>query len=325
MALKVLWLHEKSASYARELDLPPELEIRFATAEAAEADAELRDWPTVLVAGTPSEALLDGANLTRVVVPWAGVGRGLRERLLKRPHLAVQNSHYNDSMVAQHALALLLACSNKIVAADRLMRQGDWGNDTDARYLGVQLEGRVALLLGYGAIGKALRPLLEALGMEVRAYRRRPEADADLIQYGEGQLLEALAAADAVMVSLPATPATLGLMGEAEFGVLKETAIVVNVGRGPVVDEEALYRALKEERILGAGIDVWYRYPDAERRAPTYPSSLPFHELENVVMSPHRGNDVRDWPLAAAKDVLVTLRELAAGRQRNVVDLESGY
>ena len=322
MSLKVLWQDDTTARPARELDLRAALEVRFA--DAAEAHAA-RDWPDVLVCGDPSEEQLDGARLRRVVVPWAGVGARLRERALARPHLTVHNSHFNDAMVAQHALALLLAVTNRVVAADRAMRRGDWGDDHDERHLGVQLAGKVALLVGYGAIGRALRPSLEALGMEVRAYRRRPRADGSVREYGPGKLHEALAAADAVVVSLPATPDTEGLLGAAELARLKPTAALVNVGRGKVIDEEALYRALDAGRLLGAGIDVWYRYPKREPLERVFPSAYPFQELDNVVMSPHRGNDVRDWQRVAARDVLATLTALAAGEERNRVDLESGY
>lgn len=322
MSLKVAWLHDKSTPYARELTVPPGTEVRFMTEEEA---LEHPDWANVLVAGNPGEPLLDGANLQRVIVPWAGIARALRQRAAARPHLTVQNSHYNGAMVAQHAVALLLACSNRIVSADRAMRRGDWGSDVDDSHLGVQLTGRVALLLGYGSIGMALRPLLEALGMEVRAYRRRPDPDSDVKQYGEGRLHAALAQADAVIVSLPATPATTGLLGAAELALLKPTAVLVNVGRGPVVDQAALYGALAEGRLLGAGIDVWYNYPKGEERTGVFPSDYPFQDLDNVVMSPHRGNDVQDWPLAAAEDVFETLELLVAGEERNVVDLESGY
>ena len=322
MATKVTWLHSKSKPYAQQLPVPPGTEIRYMTKGEAESQT---DWPDVLVAGDPSEALLDGSNLKRVIVPWAGVADSLRERANARPHLKVHNSHYNGAMVAQHALALLLASSNRIVAADRAMRQGDWGSDVDGSHLGVQLGGKVALLLGYGSIGKALRPLLEALGMEVRAYRRRPEKDAEVRQYGPEELLEALAQADAVLVSLPATTATVGLLGARELAQLKRTAVLVNVGRGAVIDERALYDVLAQGRILGAGIDVWYRYPKGEERTGVYPSEFPFQDLNNVVMSPHRGNDVLDWPLAAAEDVFETLAALERGEARNLVDLTSGY
>lgn len=322
MATNVLWYYDGTPPPASRLPQPPGLQIEFANPTRAE---ELRDWPAVLVAGDPSESLLDGAALTRVVVPYAGVGSKLRQRALQRPHIRVHNSHYNGAMVAQHALALLLACSNRIVSADRAMRRGDWRTDTDERDLGVQLAGGVALLLGYGAIGQALRPLLEALGMEVRAYRRRPQADAGIRQYGQDQLPAALTEADAVIVSLPATPATEGLLGAAELALLKPTALLVNVGRGKVIDEAALYAALARGAFMAAGIDVWYRYPKDRSAERLFPSAHPFQELDNVVMSPHRGNDVRDWQLAAARDVLLTLSELAAGRERNLVDLSAGY
>ncbi len=322
MSLKVLWQDERSAEAARHMQLPPSLEVRFVGPEEALAE---RDWPEVLVCGNPPAELLDGAALQHLVVPWAGVGVALRERARQRPHVRVHNSHYNDGMVAQHALALLLACSNRIVKADRAMRRGDWGNDVDDDNLGVQLSGKVALLLGYGAIGRAMRPLLEALGMEVRAFRRRPSGSGELREYGPDELHEALSEADAVIVSLPGTPATEGLLGAAELAQLKETAVLVNVGRGKVIDEEALYRALAEGSILGAGIDVWYQYPKRQPLERVFPSAFPFQELPNVVMSPHRGNDVQGWQEAAARDVLKTLAALAEGEERNRVDLESGY
>lgn len=328
MATKVLWLHDKSVPYLQNLQAPDSLEIRVVKqAEAPEEGEALRDWAEVLVAGNPSESLLSGTNLKSVIVPFAGVVNTLRERAKLRPHLTVHNSHYNREMVAHHAVALLMACAYRIVPADRAMRNGDWGSDFEGPSLGMFLPGRVALLVGYGSIGSALKPLLEALGMEVRAYRRAPTEDESIIQYSGDQLTEAMAEADVVMVSLPATPHTVGLIGPKQMAALKSTAIVVNVGRGPVIDEKALYDALASGSIMSAGIDVWYRYPEAGKRNDhqAYPSQYPFQDLNNVVMSPHRANDVIDWPLAAAKDVLKTLEELAAGRSRNAVNLELGY
>ncbi len=328
MATNVLWLHDKAAAYLNRLAVPGTLDIRVVKDDESDGEAEaLRDWAEILVAGNPSERLLSGARVRSVIVPWAGVGNTLMERVKARPHLSLHNSHYNSLMVAHHAVALLMACSYRIVAADRALRNGDWGSDFEGPSLGVFLPGKVALLVGYGSIGTAARPLLEGLGLEVRAYRRTPVEGADIVQYGEGQLREALSEADVVLVSLPATPHTVGLLGADELAALKSSAILVNVGRGPVVDEEALYRALESRSIMAAGIDVWYRYPEKGKRAghQTFPSRFPFQDLDNVVMSPHRANDVRDWPLVAARDVLTTLEELAVGRTRNRVDLELGY
>lgn len=324
MALRVLWQDEKTDQPARTLDVPAGLDIRFA-ADEAEAVA-MRDWPAVLVAGNPSAEQLAGANLERVVVPFAGIAARLRETALSHGQIVVHNSHYNGAMVAQHALALLLACANRVVAADRLLRSGDWGSDTDPRSLGLNLQGKVALLLGFGSIGRALLAPLQSLGMEVRTYRRNPRPNSQPPSYGRAQLSEALKVADVVIVSLPATPATVGLLGASELALLKEDAILVNVGRGKVIDEEALYQALQSGGIRAAGIDVWYQYPKGEGgRRNTLPSRFPFQDLANVVMTPHSANDVVSWRLAAASDVMKTLAALTRGELRNVVDLESGY
>lgn len=324
MALRVLWQDDKTDQPARTLEVPAGLELRFAADE--DEALTMRDWPTVLVAGNPNPEMLAGAKLERVVVPYAGVAARLREAALQHGGVTVHNSHYNGYMVAQHAVALLLACANRVVADDRLLRAGDWGSDTDSRSLGQNLQGKLALLLGFGSIGQALLAPLQALGMDVRAYRRNPTANSHPPSYGPEQLPRALSEADVIIVSLPATPSTVGLLGATELALLKESSILVNVGRGAIIEEEALYRVLENRSIYAAGIDVWYQYPkgEAERRD-TLPSKFPFQELDNVVMTPHSANDVTAWQLAAARDVMGTLAALTRGEPRNVVDLESGY
>ncbi len=320
--LKVLWRNPKTEDAVRKLPLPDGVELRFAAGEVSDDD---RDWAEVLVAGSPPVRLLDGTNLRHVVVPFAGVAPELRARALERPHLSVHNSHYNAAMVAHHALALAMACAYRTVAADRALRRGDWGDDTAAEHSSTFLPGKVALLVGFGHIGKALVAPLSALGMDVRAWRRRPTDDG-VPTYGPAELSQALAEADLAVVSLPATPETEGLIGPEELGTMKRSAILVNVGRGSVIHEEALYRALAEHRLRAAGIDVWYRYPEHRGKlARVFPSDFPFQELDNVVMSPHRGNDIMEWREASARDALLTLAALARGESRNPVDLTSGY
>ena len=172
----------------------------------------------------------------------------------------------------------------------------------------------------------ATAPALAALGLELVAFRRRPEPGADVPQVGPAGLKDALAAADVVVCTLPLTPGTEGLIGAEELAAMKPTAILVNVGRGGVIAEEPLYRALAEGRLFGAGLDVWYVYPgsDEERRS-TLPSRFPFHELDNVVMTPHSANDVRGWREAAVRDVFATLAAIARGEERNLVDPAQGY
>lgn len=326
--LNVLWRSRQTARAIEEAlaadAVPGGLRIRVVT-EAERAEAE-KDWPAVLVDGNPTPALLAGANLQTVVVPFAGVSDRLRGAALDRAHLSVRNSHYNARMVAQHAAALLLAVANRVIAADAGLRRGDWGELGAQANLGVNLDGKRALLLGYGAIGQALAPTLSSLGMDLVVFTRSGTAAHGTPVVGPATWREALTAANVLICTLPATSETIGLVGAAELAALPERAIVVNVGRGPVVDEDALYLALAQGRLFGAGLDVWYRYPeDAPSRANTLPASRPFFELANVVMSPHRADEVEGWQSHAVSDVLETLADVLAGGQRNVIDLSRGY
>lgn len=325
MALRVLWTHAVSGEAALEVAPPSGVEV------VIELDRERalrhKDWAQVLVDGGPPEELLDGADLRHVVVPYAGLGGRLRGYLLERPHLKVHNSHFNDGMVAQHAVALVLAVASRIASTDASLRRGDWGPaERDTAGLGVYLRGKNCLLLGYGSIAKAAAPALEALGMTLTAFRRRPSADGPVPQVGEDGLQEALATADVVLCSLPLTDATRGLVGARELAAMKETAILVNVGRGAVVDEVSLYEALADRQIFGAGIDVWYAYPpNDDERGDTLPANVPFWELDNVVMTPHSANDMLGWRDESARDVMETLAALARGEERNAVDPGQGY
>jgi len=326
--LRVIWRARETAAALDELlaagGVPSGIDVRLLT-DLAAAELE-KDWADALVDPSGRESLLDGANLRTVVVPYAGVPDRLRRAALERRHLTVRNSHYNGTMVAQHAAALLLAVANRVVYADGLLREGNWGDKGEAHNLGVNLVGKRALLLGYGTIGRALGPILRSLGLDVTAFTRSGRAPDGVTVVGPDGWRTALGTADVVVSSLPATPETIGLVGEAELAAMPRGAIVVNVGRGPVIDEGALYRALRSGHLFGAGLDVWYRYPeDRAGRAETLPASEPFHRLDSVVMSPHRADEVSGWQRHAVADVLETLQDVLRGGRRNVVDLVGGY
>lgn len=324
----MLWRSRETASALEKVvadsALPEGLRVRVASA-SARAEAE-KDWPQVLVDGNPSETSLAGANLKAVVVPYAGVSETLRLAAQANAHLSVHNSHYNAKMVAQHAAALLLAVTNRVIPADAGLRLGDWGMKGTTANLGVNLDGKRALLLGHGSIGRALAPTLTSLGLSLSAFTRSGKAADGLRAVGPGTWREALSTADVVICTLPATPETIGLVGEAELAALPDRAIVINVGRGPVIDENALFLALASGRLFGAGLDVWYRYPEHRHsRSRTLPATRPFHELTNVVLSPHRADEVEGWQRHAVADVLLTLQALMVGGNRNLVDLSRGY
>lgn len=319
----VLWRSRLGADEVRTEPAPKRARIVVDEGAGAESAAGAR----ILVDGDPPEELLDVATLERVIVPYAGVRAGLRERIASRPHLTLHNSHFNAPFVAQHAFALLLACAARLPRYDGALRSGDW-SDPDGP-ASVHLAGKTALLVGYGAIGRALLPMLRGVGMAPEALRRRPREDgAGVRQWGPERLHEALARADAVIVSLPSTPATTGLLDAAAFAAMRPGAIVVNVGRGDVVDEDAAWSALDEGRLTGLGLDVWWRYPEDRRARPaTLPAHRPFHRHPDVALSPHRANAVEDWRRASVRDVLATVAAVLDGSDpdRNRVDVAAGY
>jgi phosphoglycerate dehydrogenase-like enzyme len=140
-------------------------------------------------------------------------------------------------------------------------------------------------------------------------------------------LRDLLPGADALIICLPHTPETDGLLGRAELALLPSHSILVNIGRGRIVDEAALYEALRDGRLRAAGLDVWYSYPpDEATRADWPPSAYPFGELDNVIMSPHRGGAADEAPRLRMAALAEMLNAAAAGRPMgNRVDLAAGY
>jgi phosphoglycerate dehydrogenase-like enzyme len=322
--LSVLWrsnltteLAEKNRGLFRE--------VRFILEPNKEGALEHVDDVDILVDGNPPTELLAGKKLKHVIVPFVGIDPSLREALLTRPHIKLYNSHYNDSFVAQHVLALLFACANRLVEADMTFRKGDWRQRYD-RLDSLYLSGKTCLLLGYGAIGKKLAPVLQSLGMDISVLKRHAVQENNLKVYTTEQLHEALANADVVLCSLPETPETINLLDKAAFAAMKQNSILVNVGRGKVIDQHALYDALKSNHLLAAGLDVWWNYPkNTEARAHTLPADAPLHELPNIIMSPHRANQTLGEEQTRLEDIAKTINAIAKGETRNLVDVERGY
>ena len=283
-----------------------------------------------LIHGVPTEAQLAACPALRhVFIPYAGLPPATAERLRARPEVAVHNLHHNAVSTAELAMALLLAAAKLIVPHDRDLREGDWrrryGEPRTAT-----LAGGHAVVLGYGAVGRRVARACSALGMRVTGVRRRAptsEGDGAVRVVAQDAFPRVVSDADALIVCLPLTATTAGLVDAAALALLPPRAYVVNVGRGPLIAEAALYEALASGRLAGAGLDVWYRYPKAEaERASTPPSAYPFHELENVVLSPHRAGLTRQNEAARAQALAALLRAAAAGEDvPHRVDLEQGY
>lgn len=335
MKLKVFFPSKESHTYPRGADLPAwqafdsllDPEIEFLSGEGIPQPADYH----VLVTGDPTpEQLSASPNLHTLVIPWAGLPAAIKGLLAERPDIAVYNLHHNAITTAESALMLMLTAAKRIIPIDRALRLHDWR----PRYgpnQAVYLHGKTILILGFGSIGQHIARICRAMGMNVLGIKRSPAAalpdDITAEVHPPQALHELLPRADVLMITLPLTDHTRGMIGAAELTLLPENAVLVNVGRGPVVDQKALYTALKEGKLHSAGIDVWYNYPPNEAaRANTPPADYPFHELDNVVISPHRGGGSMEVETIRMRHLAELLNHLARdGQAPNKVNLDQGY
>lgn len=267
------------------------------------------------------------SRLKAVFIPFVGVNH-LPAELLARKGVAAYNCHGNAESVAERALALALAGFGRVIEYHNDLKAGRWHgfwvNKGREDFWHSIFRARCAVL-GTGAIGEALAKLLKGFDCHVVGYRRR----SDLPKPGHfdemaSSLAEAVSGARIAFVTLPLTDATRGLIGAAELKAMRG-AFLVNVGRGEVVDEEALYAALKDGTLAGAGLDVWYRYPQGGSTE-GWPSRFPFQELPNVVMSPHVAGSTFEAVDRNAELTVENLARFIDGREPlHRVDLSAKY
>jgi phosphoglycerate dehydrogenase-like enzyme len=229
-------------------------------------------------------------TLRLVQVPGAGLDRIDRAAIPTGTWLA--NAYGHEIGIAEYILGAMLTWNHGFGRLDAGLREGRWESpwvpDAPPPPLRPVLAGKTLGILGYGRIGRELGRRARAFGMQVWATRRNvAQTDASELDFlgGPGDLDVLLQASDFLAVTLDLTAETRGLLGEREFGLMKPTAVIVNVARAEILGEAALYRALAERTIGGAILDVWYQYPTSGD--PTYPARQPFHELSNVLMTPH--------------------------------------
>lgn len=205
------------------------------------------------------------------------------------PSVMVCNCFGHEQAIAEYVMAAILSARIPLRAADAGLRQGTWlFRSGSTSTVHGEIGGLTVGLLGYGHIGRAIARRARAFGMHVLAANRSVVATGEDVDayFSLRQLDDFYGSADFIVVSLPLTDETRSFVGEQAFSRMRREATIINVGRGPVIDEQALYDALAARRIGGAIIDTWYRYPDKDD-GPTLPSRLPFEHLDNIVMTPH--------------------------------------
>ncbi len=219
----------------------------------------------------------------------------------------VCNAFGHEIPIAEYVILAMLQWCTRFMEAEQSFRvEGSWrlGGRTAAPYQD-ELTGKTVGILGYGRIGRAVAERARAMGTTVVVCTRtpRPTPEVDRMM-GSEELDLFLALADFVIVCCALTEATRGLLNRRRLGRMKSTGVVINVSRGPIIDEDALFEALRDRTIEGAVIDAWYRYPSRDDLT-ARPSRLPFHQLDNIYMTPHSsawtlGMIERRWGTIAA-------------------------
>ncbi|MBN1814180.1 MAG: D-2-hydroxyacid dehydrogenase [Anaerolineae bacterium] len=221
--------------------------------------------------------------------------------------------------ITEHIFALLLAFARMIDQSVRYQTLGEWMPDERKKNV-FELADKTMVLIGVGAIGERTAQVATAFGMRALGVRRNPQVGVPGVEamVGPDDLLEILPEADFVVVTAPLTAETRGMIGERELRAMKPTAYLVNIGRGGIVDEGALIRALEEGWIAGAGLDVFEEEP--------LPEGSPLWRMENVIVTAHYAGFNPHYDERAMAIFLDNLRRYRAGEPlRNVVDKKLGY
>ncbi len=316
----VVWVLARPGDPGLHLLEPPPEGVRFvvgwepeAFAGAPPPDALLDCWagPTRIVA-----ALQKAPDLRWIHARSAGLDRVLVPEVVAHPAVLTNGRGAFSPALAEFVLAALLFFAKDLRRLVAQQAAGAWTAFDMER-----LEGRTVGIVGYGDIGRAVAARLRPLGVEILALRRRPDlsrADPLTEVFPPERLLELMARSDGVVVAAPLTPQTHRLVGPDAIAAMKRTAVLVNVGRGPVVDEPALVEALEQGRIRGAALDVFETEP--------LPAESPLWRLPNVLLSPHCADHVPGWVDEAMRVFLGHLERFRRGEALpHVVDKTRGY
>jgi phosphoglycerate dehydrogenase-like enzyme len=287
--MKALFLGTLAASQATPI-------IEFITAdirteildnnEPAEAAVALAD-ANVLLTGAWRSGFPPAPKLRLLQVPLAGTD-GIDVSALPKG-VTLCNAYGHEPALGEFAIMMMLAWRHRLFDIATSFREGSWSwSPMVGGAVRGEIGGQTVGVIGLGHIGREVAWRAAALGCRVlaanRTLRERPAAVEQVFRWAELDLM--LAECDIVVLSCGLTAETTGLIDGRRLAAMKPRAFLINLARGPIVDEEALYYALRNGVIGGAALDTWWRYPSAADPQPR-PSRYPFHELQNVIMTPH--------------------------------------
>ncbi|MFW6041185.1 MAG: 2-hydroxyacid dehydrogenase [Thermoplasmatota archaeon] len=327
--MKVAYMSKVREEHLELLEglLKPEIDVtHIELSNKKELIEQAEKFDAIIGARVPREFLEKAKNLKYFIIPFAGIPPQDKDTLPDFPELTVINSHFNAPFVAENAWTLLLASIKRLCPIHNKLKHGDWTPRYEHKW-GLSLKDKVLLILGYGEIGKRVGKIGKSFNMTVKAIKRTPKENYDIDYIGTNDDLHSLLEeADFIITTLPLTYHTKDYLDKEEFRRMREGVHIVNVGRGPVINEDAFFEALKEGKIGGAGIDTWWIYPpDKNSRSETFPSNYPLNKFDNVVFSPHRSSHVEDREIYRMKDLARILNSLLEEKIINEIDMDMGY
>ncbi len=259
------------------------------------------------------ELLPQCKQLAFIQVSSAGVDRLISPELLAHPAQLINARGIHGTTIAEHVFMLMLALARQLPDLHNAQAKREW-----TRVSPVLLSGKTMVIVGYGSIGRAIAKRAKAFHMRIIGLKRRVTTDewADEI-WTTSRLNEAIALADYLVLATPLTEETHHLIGDEQLTLMKDTATLINIARGPVVDEQALIAALKRDTIK-AGLDVFEQEP--------LPADSELWNMPNVLVTPHNAGDMPNYDDQVMSIFLENLRRYKKGEQLiNLVDKQLGY
>lgn len=290
---------------------------------------EGRDVDIIASNRIPRELIQSDSRLKMLQTFAAGVDLIDFTAMPEQSDIIICNSHINAAEVAEYAITLLFAVAKNTIPNDREIRKGDWKFAFGGPNPNIEIRNKTCLILGLGSIGSEIAKRLKGFDVTIHATTRSGTSKhAGLVEklVKIDNVKPLVEEADFVILSLPHTPDSEGLVNKDFISWMKPNSILVNISRGPIIEEKALFDALQENKIRGAGLDVWWRYPKKWRGKGNPPTDMPFQELDNLVASPHRAgyseNTEREYFQFAGENIL---RFIRGETPLNIIDPSRGY
>ena len=317
-------------------NVSPRLKITVVKARKPdEISAEIWGRTEVLYTSRVIPSPEQAPKLRWIQFHWAGIDHALEAPILRQPETQVTTlSGASASQMAEYAVLMMLALGHKLPELSACQRRSEWATDRWDRFNPFELRLSTVGIVGYGSVGRQLARLLHTFGAKVLATKRDamhpedsgytpeglgdPNGDLAHRLYPPQAIRSMLKECDFVVVTVPLSPQTRGLLGPEEMAALKPSAYLIDISRGGVVDSNALLNALRDRKIAGAALDVFAEEP--------LPPDSPFWKLQNVILTPHIAGYSPHYDDRAASLFAENLQRYISGLPLyNLIDLERGY